>query len=226
MQSREQHSPSVVHVLPEERQAVVRGTHLPAVQVPLQQVSLVVHACWSEMHAEAPHFPPTQFRLQHSVEVPQLAPFGAQVAVVAAQVCELASHSAEQQSAPVLQTSPYRWHADGPTTGPVLPSGVDVPPPVPGAASTDPLAPAPDEPPPPSAPEAPEPPAPVVAPLLASAPPSRFLKPPDIELLHPEPSRAARQTTNQPNRRIEQPPGENLNENELVSRASRDLRRM
>jgi hypothetical protein len=60
----------------------------------------------SEIHAVAPHFPLTQLRVQHSVEDPQLAPLGAQVVVLAAQVCDLPSHSVEQQSAPDWQISP------------------------------------------------------------------------------------------------------------------------
>lgn len=104
----EQHSPSEAQVLPAEWQAVVRAAHLPAVQVPLQQLASEVHAWVSEMHAAEPHLPLTQLRVQHSVEDPQLAPLGEHVAVLAAQVCEVPSHNVEQQSAPVWQRSPNR----------------------------------------------------------------------------------------------------------------------
>ena len=93
-------------MLPAEWHAVVIGAHLPLVQVPPQQLASDVHAWLSEMHAVAPHFPLTQLRLQHSVEDPQLAPLGAQVVVLAAQVCDVPSQSSEQQSAPDWQMSP------------------------------------------------------------------------------------------------------------------------
>ena len=94
-------------MFPAEWHAVVSGAHLPLVHVPPQQLASDVHAWLSEMHAVAPHFPLTQLRLQHSVEDPQLAPLGAHVVVLAAQVCELLSQSFEQQSAPDWQMSPY-----------------------------------------------------------------------------------------------------------------------
>ena len=87
---------------------MVSAAHLPAVQVPLQQPASDVHALVSEIHAAELHFPLTQLRVQHSVEDPQLAPLGEHVAVLAAQVCDVPSHSAEQQSAPVWQRSPNR----------------------------------------------------------------------------------------------------------------------
>lgn len=87
-------------------QAVVRGAHFPLVQVPLQHAASDVQARLSETHAVALHFPPEQLSEQHSVALPQVAPLGAQVVVLAAQVCDLASHSVEQQSAPEAQMSP------------------------------------------------------------------------------------------------------------------------
>jgi hypothetical protein len=101
VQRLEQHSESAAQVFPAVWQVVVSGAHVPAVQVPLQQLAPEVQAWLSEMHAVAPHLPATQLRLQHSVELPQLAPLGAHDAVLAAQVCVEASHRAEQQSAPV-----------------------------------------------------------------------------------------------------------------------------
>jgi hypothetical protein len=78
------------------------------VQVPLQQLASVEQVSPSEMHALAPHLPATQLKPQQSVEAVQLAPVGPHVEVLAAQLCVAASHSAEQQSAPVTQTSPKR----------------------------------------------------------------------------------------------------------------------
>jgi hypothetical protein len=107
VQSCEQHSPSEAQAFPALWQAVVRGAHFPLVQVPLQQAASDVQARLSETHAAALHFPPEQLSVQHSVEEPQLAPLGAQVVVLAAQVCDLVSQSAEQQSAPDWQMAPY-----------------------------------------------------------------------------------------------------------------------
>ena len=107
MQRCEQHSPSEAQVFPALWQAVVRGAHLPLVQVPLQHAAFDVHARLSETHAVVLHFPPEQLSVQHSVELAQLAPPGAQVVVLAAQVCDLLSHSVEQQSEPDWQISPY-----------------------------------------------------------------------------------------------------------------------
>jgi hypothetical protein len=97
----EQQSPPTAHVFPAVLQAVVSGAHLPAAQLPLQQLAFVVHATLSEMQAAAPHLPDTQLRPQHSVGEPQVAPAGAQAVRLDAHVLVAASHSCEQQSAPV-----------------------------------------------------------------------------------------------------------------------------
>lgn len=96
----EQQSPLTVHVFPALLQAVVIAVHVPAVQVPLQQLAFVVQALVSEMHA-APHLPETQLRPQQSVGELHVAPVGAQAVRLETHLLVAASHSCEQQSAPV-----------------------------------------------------------------------------------------------------------------------------
>jgi hypothetical protein len=127
------------------------------VQVPLQQLAFDEQFWLSETHAVAPHFPETQERPQHSVELVQLAPLGAH-AVLAAQVCVAASQIAEQQLAPDVQTSPYLWHVGGGMTGA---------PPTPAVPAV-PAAPADEVPPLPALPALP--PEPLDAPLPALPP--------------------------------------------------------
>ena len=103
----EQHSPSVVHVLPAVRQTVLSGTQTPLVQVPLQHLELELHAWLSEMHAvvEA-HFPALHCRLQQSVATAQLPPAGEHVVVLDAHVSVTPSQMPEQQSDPLPQMAP------------------------------------------------------------------------------------------------------------------------
>jgi hypothetical protein len=101
----EQHSVPALHALPAVWQAVLRGVHFPAVHEPPQQLASVVQARLSAMQAVVAHFPATQLNPQHSVDVPHAAVAGAQAPTLAAQEWVVASHSCEQQSAPVWQTS-------------------------------------------------------------------------------------------------------------------------
>jgi hypothetical protein len=178
----EQHSVSAVQVFPAVWHAVVSATHLPEVQVPLQQSPFAAHFAPSETQALAPHFSLTQLRLQHSVADAQLAPAGAHEPVLAAQRCVFASQTSEQQSAPVWQTSLKRWQVDGGMTGPVLESSV--------VASSEPDAPVPFVPPAPFVAPVPLPPVPL-APPLAPVPAPPFDVPP-WEPFAPEPAGAKR----------------------------------
>src|SRR4051812_2355753 len=110
------------------------------------------------MQALAPHFPPAQLRLQHSVEEVQLAPAGAHEAVLEAQRCVFASQTSEQQSAPVWHTSLKRWQVAGGMTGAVT-------------APSRPLSSEPDI---PLAPAVPPPFVPAPVPVLAPPPPPPF----------------------------------------------------
>lgn len=78
-QSPEQQSVFVVQVLPAVWQAVVSGAHLPAVQVPPQHWPFVVRLPLSETHVVVEHLPPTQLRLQHSVDWVHATPLAAHV---------------------------------------------------------------------------------------------------------------------------------------------------
>jgi hypothetical protein len=101
LHSPEQQSPFCAHVLPAVLQAVVIVAHLPAAHEPLQHVASVVHVCPSTVQAAFAHLPETQLRLQHSVGAPHAAPPAAQAPTLAAHLFVVASHSCEQQSAPV-----------------------------------------------------------------------------------------------------------------------------
>jgi hypothetical protein len=70
----EQHSPLLVHELPDVLHVVESGTHLPLVQLPLQQPDDAVHAALSSMHALALHVPPLHTRLQQSVATVHACP--------------------------------------------------------------------------------------------------------------------------------------------------------
>lgn len=105
-QSPEQQSAFVVHAFPAVRHAVVSGTHLFAVQVPPQHCPFDVQLPLSDTHAVPEHLPPTQFKLQHSVDTVHAAPLAEHTLVLGAHVCFVASQIREQQSFPVAQTSP------------------------------------------------------------------------------------------------------------------------
>lgn len=106
LQKPEQQSPLPAHVFPAVLQAALSGAHLPAVQVPLQQPALELHARLSEMQAAAAHFPETQLRVQQSVDAAHVAPAAAQALTLEAQVFVVASQSCEQQSAPLWHSPP------------------------------------------------------------------------------------------------------------------------
>ncbi len=67
---------SLVQVLPAVVPAGLMAAHLPFVHWPLQHSPADVQAEPSTTHAVEPQTPPTHARLQHSVEVEQLAPPG------------------------------------------------------------------------------------------------------------------------------------------------------
>lgn len=124
-----------VHAFPAVRHTVVSGTHLLAVQVPLQHWAFDVQLPLSETHV-VEHLPPTQLKLQHSVDVLHAAPLPVHTEVLAAHVCFVASQILEQQSAPEAQTSPNLWHVEAVPPVPTIPPEPPrpaVPPPTPAA---------------------------------------------------------------------------------------------
>jgi hypothetical protein len=165
----EQQFELAVQSLPAVLQEVFNAAHLPPVQVPLQQLPLVVQAAPSLTQAADAQVPDTQLRVQHSVGALQAAPGAAHAPTLAAQVFVAASHTCEQQSDPVAQTSPNALHVDGEMTGPRMPPEPSRPPNAPASEPPAPVPPAPE-------PPAPEPPA------LASA---WLPEPVDDELPHP-----------------------------------------
>jgi hypothetical protein len=80
-QSREQHSAPPAQALPRLLHVGLSGTHMPPVQLPLQQSELALHAWLSEVHGAMLQTPPAQLPEQQSSlavhaapSVPQLPP--------------------------------------------------------------------------------------------------------------------------------------------------------
>jgi hypothetical protein len=87
-------------------QLVFSAAHLPLPsQASLQHSALLVHDCPSEVQAAAEHCPVTQLRLQQSGGALHFDPADAHTERFDAQVFVVGSHSFEQQSASVAQTS-------------------------------------------------------------------------------------------------------------------------
>ena len=103
LQTCEQHSPSPPQVLPAVLQPVFRGSQPDVPQLPLQHCASVVHGCWSEVHRVAPHLPPSQTSVQHSVGPLQESPAALQPPTGFVQVFSVESQLAEQHSAELPQ---------------------------------------------------------------------------------------------------------------------------
>ena len=101
----EQQSLPVLHALPEVLHAVVSGAQTPPVQLPPQHCALEVHFRLSEMHAVALHFAFSQRKLQQSVAELQASLVAPHVVNTDVQLLLFASHTPEQQSAPLTHAS-------------------------------------------------------------------------------------------------------------------------
>jgi hypothetical protein len=77
---------------------------------PLQHSPAEPHGCPSTVQAFVEHEPPEHERLQHSVEVLQLAPPGEHFTRSDAHECVAASQMLEQQSDAAVQGSAKRRH--------------------------------------------------------------------------------------------------------------------
>jgi hypothetical protein len=156
-------SAAEVQGLPEVRQVVLRGWHLPPVQVPLQQADELVQVALSAVQLVALAQTPrvvSHCRLQQSVFTAQELPAAPQVVSRDAQVREVESHTCVQQSAFDVQVAPTTVHLTAAPPAPAWPppAAPACPPP---AAPACPLAP-----PPPAVPCAP------ADPLAPAAPPA------------------------------------------------------
>lgn len=96
----EQHSVLAAHGLPAVLHAALSGRHTPAAQVPLQQVADEVQAALSATQVDRldAQKPPTQERLQQSVEYWHGSPGSEHRATDELQVPELVSQIPEQQT--------------------------------------------------------------------------------------------------------------------------------
>jgi hypothetical protein len=115
---------------------LLSGTHLPPVQVPLQQLADVVQAALSATQLEAlAHLPvaASHWRLQQSVLTAQELPAPLQVLTDDAQVLATGSHDCEQQSPLAVHAAPVTVQVTPtPPVSPVPPEPFEAaPPPVP-----------------------------------------------------------------------------------------------
>lgn len=107
-QSFEQHCESCEHEFPAVVQAEPSAAHFPPLHCPLQHSPADVQAWPSTTQAVDEQVPPTHARLQHSVDVEQLAPPGEHFTTFDAQECVFASQMLEQQSDAEEHGSPKR----------------------------------------------------------------------------------------------------------------------
>jgi hypothetical protein len=112
----------------------VSAAQVPPAQFVEQQSDPAAHACPFEMQRLAPHFPPAQTLVQHSVGCVQVEPLPRQEALVTPQVFDVGSQEPAQHPVPPTQASPGAPQlTEAPSTGRLPPApavpGVAPPPP-------------------------------------------------------------------------------------------------
>jgi hypothetical protein len=103
----EQQSPSPAHVLPSVPQPPeATAAHAPFAQLLEQQSEAAAHFAPLVTQRVAPHFPPAQTLVQHSVGCVQLAPLPWHDGLATPQIFDVGSQTPVQQLAPFAQVSP------------------------------------------------------------------------------------------------------------------------
>jgi hypothetical protein len=103
----EQQSPAPAHVFPSvPHPPAATAAHDPFAQLLEQQSPLAAHFWPSGTQREAPHFPPEQTFVQHSVGWVQAAPLPWQAGPATPQIFEVGSQTPAQHPEPLAQASP------------------------------------------------------------------------------------------------------------------------
>jgi hypothetical protein len=123
----EQQSEPVAQVLPTVvHPPAESATQAPPAQFVEQQSDPAEHFAPFETQRLAPHFPPTQTLVQHSVGWVQVEPLPRQEALVTPQVFDVGSQEPAQHPAPATQASPGAPQlTEAPSTGPLPPAPAD-----------------------------------------------------------------------------------------------------
>src|SRR5260221_3245687 len=111
LQSPEQQSLSMLHLLPAVLHELFSVPQAPFTQEPLQHCALVVHLSVSDTQVVVEHLPLVQLKLQQSVAAAQALPPAEQVPTTEAHLLVLGSQMPEQHSVLCAQTAPKALHA-------------------------------------------------------------------------------------------------------------------